>query len=128
LALDLDQRALAGIGVDVRLDDALGGAAAAALRRRSLALLAEDLDGLRIVSARLLQGVLDVHDGGAGALSKGLHVGRCHRHQDSPVCVWAGSGVGSGSSAGGGCGTSMAASRLASSSEPFASCGACSPS
>ena len=135
-ALHLDQDAdpllLALTGsahVRVRRDDALRGAPATALRGRGLTLLAEDLDRLLLVALGLLQRVLDVDDRGAGALPQGLHVGGCNRHQDSPpLWVGAGSGVASASSTGGGCGTSMAASRLASSSEPCASCGACSPS
>src|SRR5215218_4374251 len=119
LAEHLDERALAPVGVDVGGDHALPGAAAPALRRRGRALLAKDLDRLPLVALGLLEGVLHVHHRGAGALPERLHLGRAHRHQESPpLCVWAGSGAG-------GWGRSAPASRSASAWSPWRSWGAC---
>src|SRR5215217_3486145 len=97
LALNLDERALAAVGVDVGGDDALRGAASTALGGRGGALLAEDLDRLLLVALGLLESVLDVHHGSAGALPERLHLGSAHRHQEvPPLWVRAGSGAGLG--------------------------------
>src|SRR5215211_228887 len=97
LALDLHDRALSPVGMDVGGDDPIGGAATAALGGRGGALLAENVDRLLGVSLGLLERLLHVHHRGAGALAEGLDVGRGDRHQDSPplrVCAGSGSGVG----------------------------------
>src|SRR4051812_10636036 len=137
LALHLDEHADALLlalprpaHVGVGGDHALGGAASAALGSGSGALLAEDLDGLGLVAARLLEGLLHVHHRGARLLAQRLHLGRRDRHQDSPP-LWVGAGSGAvfaSSSVCGGCGISIAASRFASSWEPWRLWGLVSPS
>src|SRR5829696_4393095 len=115
--------------VRIRGDHALRGAAPAALGGRSGPLLAEDLDGLGLVAPGLLESLLHVHHRRARLLAQGLHLCCGHRHQDSPpLWVGAGSAAGSSSSVCGGCGISIAASRFASSWDPWRSCGLVSPS
>src|SRR5512132_4618967 len=89
LAVELDQHTQLGRqvrvrGVQVGVDDTLGGAAAGPLLDASLAALTQQLGGSFQVAARLLQGVPAVHHSGPGGVPEGLdlsgrdlHVGWC---------------------------------------------------
>src|SRR5829696_6588466 len=70
VAVDLDEHADLGVAVDVGLDRALGGLAAADLQRLVAEADAQQLDRGVDVAARLLEGALAVHHAGARAVAQ----------------------------------------------------------
>src|SRR5450759_3681555 len=76
LAVDLDEDADAPARMDVAGDEAIAHFAVALLGGRGQAALAEEDYGLLEIAVRLFEGVLAVHETGAGALAKLLDVAR----------------------------------------------------
>src|SRR5918994_1465593 len=70
VAVDLDEHADLAVAVDVGLDRALGGLAAAHLQGLVAQADAEQLDGLIDVAVGLLERVLAVHHAGAGPVAQ----------------------------------------------------------
>ena len=110
LALHLDHRADAGVGVDVGGDDALVGAAAFALGGGGLALHPQQLDRALDVTVGFDQGGFAVHHRGPGAVPERFHIGGGDlRHHESPF--WVSAVVSAGASALGAAGARSQLSR-----------------
>ena len=74
VAVDLDEHADLGVGVDVGLDGALGGLATAELERLVAEAHAQQLDGLLDVAVGLAERLLAVHHARARAVAELLHL------------------------------------------------------
>src|SRR6185436_15078714 len=83
LAVDLDERAELGAGVDVGVHEAVLGVAALTLLGVGQPLLAQELDGGVEVAIAGLQGRLAIHDASARAVAQLHHRLGVGRHQDT---------------------------------------------
>src|SRR3972149_6061791 len=75
LAVHLHHRGHASAGVDIALDQALGGLAVRPLFGQLDPAFLEQECGPLLVAFRLLKSALALHDAGAGALAQFLHLG-----------------------------------------------------
>src|SRR5712691_6831512 len=88
LARELDQRADASAGVDVRRDEAFLGLALRLLRHRLDTPLLDECERLRVVAARLFERALAVHHPRAALAAQALDflgIDLCHHHLALPA-------------------------------------------